>query len=143
MHAAHQAFLSFTVSQSLLKFLSIDSVMLSNHLILCHPLLLLLSIFTSTKVFSSDLALPIRWPKHWSFSFSISPSSDYSGLMSFRIDWFDLHTVQGTLKSLLRHHNLKASVIWHSAFFIIQISHPYITTGKIIALTTHTPLSAK
>ena len=138
MDAAHQAFLSFTVSQSLLKFLSIDSVMLSNHLILCHPLLLLLSIFTSTKVFSSDLALPIRWPKHWSFSFSISPSSDYSGLMSFRIDWFDLHTVQGTLKSLLQHHNLKASVIWHSAFFMIQISHPYITTGKIIALTTHT-----
>ena len=138
MDAAHQAFLSFTVSQSLLKFLSIDSVMLSNHLILCHPLLLLLSIFTSTKVISSDLALPIRWPKHWSFSFSISPSSDYSGLMSFRIDWFDLHTVQGTLKSLLQHHNLKASVIWHSAFFMIQISHPYITTGKIIALTTHT-----
>ena len=141
MDAAHQAFLSFTVSQSLLKFLSIDSVMLSNHLILCHPLLLLLSIFTSTKFFSSDLALPIRWPKHWSFSFSISPSNDYSGLMSFRIDWFDLHTVQGTLKSLLRHHNLKASVIWHSAFFMIQISHPYITTGKIIALTIHTFVS--
>ena len=141
MDTAHQAFLSFTISQSLLKFLSIDSVMLSNHLILCHSLLLLLSIFTTTKVFSNELALPIKWPKHWSFSFSIRPSSDYSGLVSFRINWFDLHAVQGTLKSLLQHHNLRASIFWHSAFFMIQLSCPYMTTGKIIALTIQTFVS--
>ena len=141
MDTAHQAFLSFTISQSLLKFLSVDSVMLSNHLILCHSLLLLLSIFTTTKVFSNELALPIKWPKHWSFSFSIHPSSDYSGLVSFRINWFDLHAVQGTLKSLLQHHNLRASIFWHSAFFMIQLSCPYMTTGKIIALTIQTFVS--
>ena len=121
-----------SLSPSLLKFLSIDSVMLFNHLILCHSLLLLLSIFTTTKVFSNELALPIKWPKHWSFSFSICPSNDYSGLVSFRINWFDLHAVQGTLKSLLQHHNLRASIFWHSAFFMIQLSHPYMTTRKTI-----------
>ena len=130
-----------SLSPSLLKFLSIDSVMLFNHLILCHSLLLLLSIFTTTKVFSNELALPIKWPKHWSFSFSICPSNDYSGLVSFRINWFDLHAVQGTLKSLLQHHNLRASIFWHSAFFMIQLSCPYMTTGKIIALTIQTFVS--
>ena len=115
--------------------------MLFNHLILCHSLLLLLSIFTTTKVFSNELALPIKWPKHWSFSFSICPSNDYSGLVSFRINWFDLHAVQGTLKSLLQHHNLRASIFWHSAFFMIQLSCPYMTTGKIIALTIQTFVS--
>ena len=110
----------------------------SNHCVLCRPLLLLLSIFTTTKVFSNELALPIKWPKHWSFSFSIHPSSDYSGLVSIRINWFDLHAVQGTLKSLLQHHNLRASIFWHSAFFMIQLSCPYMTTGKIIALTIQT-----
>ena len=114
--AAHQASLSFTVSQSLLKFMSIESVMLSNHLIICRPLLLP-SIFPSIRVFSSESVLHIRWPKYWSFSFSISPSNEYSGLISFRIDWFDLLVVQGTLRSLLQHHSLKASILQHSAFF--------------------------
>ena len=110
--------------------MSIESVMPSNHLILCHPLLLLPSIFHSIRVFCSELALCIRWAKYWSFSFSISPSSDYSGLISFTIDWFDLLVVQGTLKSLLQHHNSKASILWHSAFFMFQLSHPYVTNGK-------------
>ena len=112
--------------------------MLSNHLILCHPLLLLPSIFPSIRVFSSELALCIRWPKYWRFSFSISPANEYSGLISFRIDWFDLRSVQGTLKSLLQHHNLKASVLWHSAFFMVQLLHLYMTTGKTTTLTIWT-----
>ena len=130
---AHQASLSFTISQSLLKLMSIESVMPSNHLILCHPLLLLLSISPSIKIFSQS-ALSIRWPKCWSFSFSISPSNEYLVLISFRIDWFDLFAVQGILKSLLQHHNSKASILRHSAFFMAQLSHPYITTGKTVAL---------
>ena len=109
----------------------------SNHFILCHPFLLP-SIFPSIRVFSNESALHIRWPKYWSFSFSISPSNEYSGLISFRMDWLDLHAVQGTLKSLLQHHSSKASILWHSAFFIVQLSHPYITTGKTRALTTWT-----
>ena len=135
--AAPQASLSFTNSRTLLKLLSIESVIPSNHLILCHPLLLLPSIFPSLRGFSNEWALCIRWPKYWSFSFSISPSSEYSGLISFRIGWFDL-AVQGTLKSLLQHHSSKASVLQHSAFFIVQLSHPHMTTGKIIALTRQT-----
>ena len=135
---AHQASLSFTVSWSLLKFMSFESVILSNHLILCCLLLLLPSIFPSIRVFSSKLALCISWPNNWSFSFSISPSSKYSGLISLRIDWFDLLAVQGTLKSLLQNHSSKASVLWCSAFFMVQLSHPYITTGKTIVLTTGT-----
>ena len=107
----------------------------SNHLILCHPLLFLPSIFPSIRVFSTELALRVRWPKYWSFSFSISPSNDYSGLISFRIDWFDLLAVQGTLKSLLQHHSLKASILWHSAFFMVRLSLLYMTTGKTIGLT--------
>ena len=112
----------------------------SNHLILCHPLLLLPSIFPSIRVFCNESALPIGWPKYWSFSFSISPFNEYSGLISFRIDWFDLLAVQGTLKrqSLLQHHGSKASILWRSAFFIVQLSHPYMTTGKTIALTRWT-----
>ena len=113
----------------------IESVMLSNHLILCHPLLLLPSIFPSNKVFSNDSALRIRWPKYWSLSFSVSLSNNYSGLISFRIDWFDLLAVKGTLKSLLQDHNSKASILWNSAFFMAQLSHPYMTTGKTVALT--------
>ena len=136
--AAYQASLSFTNSQSLLKLMSIELVMASNHLILCHPLLLLPSVFPSIRVFSHESALHIRWPKYWSFSFSISPSNEYSVLISFRMDWLDLLAVQGTLKSLLQHHSSKASIHWHSAFFIVQLSHPYITTGKTIALTRHT-----
>ena len=128
----HQAFLSFTISWSLHKFMSIESVMLSNHLILCGPLLLLPSIFPSIRVFSNELTIHIRWPRYWSFS--ISPSNEYSGLISFWIHWFDLLAVQGTLKSLLQHHSLKASILWYSAFFIVQLSHPYMTTGKTIAL---------
>ena len=131
----HQSSLSITSSWSLLKLMSIDSVMPSSHLILCHPLLLLPSIFPSIRVFSNESALHIRWLKYWSFSFSISPSNDYSGLISFRIDSFDLLAVQGTLKSLLQHHSSKASILQHSAFFIVQLSHPYMTTGKIIVLT--------
>ena len=118
--------------------LSIESVIPSNRLILCHPLLLLPSIFLSIRVFSNEPALRIRWPKYWSFSFSISPSNEYSGLISFRIDWLDLLVVQGTLKSLLQHHSSKASILQHSSFFMIQLSHPYITTGKTIALTRWT-----
>ena len=135
MVAALQASLSFTISQSLLKLMSIESVMPSNHLILCHPLLLLPSMFPSIRVFSNESALHIRWPKYWSFSFSISPSDEYSGLISFRMDWLDLLAVQGTLKSLLQHHGSKASILQRSAFFIVQLSHPYMTDGKTLALT--------
>ena len=136
--AAHQASLSFTISWSLFKLKSIESVMPSNHLIHCCPLLLLLSIFLSIRVFSNGSALCIRWPKYWSFSFNISPSSEYSGLIYFRMDWLDLLAVQGTLKTLLQHHSSKASILWCSAFFIVQLSHPYMTTGKTIALTRWT-----
>ena len=115
--------------------MSIESVTPSSHLILCRPLLLLPSIFPSIKVFSSESALLIRWPKYWSFSFSISPCNVYSGLISFRMDWLDLLAVQGTLKCLLQHHSLKASILWHSAFFMVQLSHPYMTSGKTITLT--------
>ena len=134
---ACQASLSITDSQSLLKLMSIESVMPSNLLILCHPLLLL-STFTIIRVFSNESVLCIRWPKYWSFSFSVSLSNEYSGLISFRIDWFDLPEVQGTLKSLLQHHSSKASVLRCSAFFMVQLLHPYITTGKTIALTRRT-----
>ena len=136
--AAHQASLSFTIPRSLLKLMSIKSVMPSNYLILCHPFLLLPSIFPSIRVFSNESGLHIRWPKYWSFSFSISPSNEYSGLISFRIDWLDLLAVQGTLKSLLQHHSSKASILQCSAFFMVQLSHPYMTTGKTVALTTWT-----
>ena len=127
-----------TFDWNLLKLVSIESGMPSNHLILCHPLLLPPSIFPSTRVFSKESVLRIRWPKYGNFSFSISPSNEYSGLISFRMDWLDLLAVQGTLKSLLQHHSSKASIIWHSAFFIVQLSHPYMTTGKTIALTRQT-----
>ena len=129
---------SITISQSSLRLTSIESVMPSNHLILCCPLLLPPSIFPSIRVFSNESVLPIRWPKYWSFSFNISPSSEYLGLISFRMDWFDLLTVQGTLKSLHQHHSSKASILQHSAFFVVQLSHPYMTTGKTIALTRRT-----
>ena len=132
---AHQASMSITNSQSLLKLMSIESVMPSNHLVLCHSLLLLPSVLPRIRVFSNESLLPIRWPKYWSFSFSISPSNEYSGLISFRIDWLNLLAVQGTLKSLLQHYISKASVLWNSAFFMVQLSHPYMTTGKTIALT--------
>jgi len=132
---ACQASLSVTNSWSSPKPMSIESVMPSNYLILCRPLLLLPSIFPSIRVFSNESALRIRWPKYWSFSFNISPSNEYSGLISFRMDWLDLLAVQGTLKSLLQHHSSKALILWHSAFFIVQLSHPYITTGKTISLT--------
>ena len=128
--AACQTSLSITKSQSLLKLMSIELVMPSNHFILCCPLLLPPSILPSIRVFSIELVLCIRWPKYWSFSFSISPSIEYSGLISFRMDWLDLLAVQGTLKSLLQHHGSKASILWHLAFFIVQLSHPYMTTGK-------------
>ena len=128
--AALQASLSITNSRSLLKLMSIESVMPSSHLILFCPLLLLPSVFPSIRVFSSESVLRIRWPKYWSFSFSISPSNEYSGLISFRMDWLDLLAVQGTLKSLLQHRSSKASVLWHSAFFMARLSHPYMTTGK-------------
>ena len=134
----HQDSLSITISWSLLKLMSIESMMPSNHLILCHPLLLLPSTFTSSRVFSNELVLHIRWPKYWSFSFSISPSSENSGLVSFRIDFLDLFAVQGTLKSFLQHHSSKASILLCSDFFMVQISHPYMTTGKTIALTRWT-----
>ena len=133
--AARQASLSITISQRLLKFMSIKLVMASNHPILCHPLLLSPSIFPSIRVFSNESVLHSRWPKYWSFSFSISPSNEHSGLISFKIDWFDLLAVQGTLKSLLQYHSSKASILQCSAFFIVQFSHPYMTTGKTIALT--------
>ena len=136
--AAYQASLSITNSRSLLKLMSFESVMPSNHLILCYPLLLPPSIFPSIRVFSNELVLPIRWPKYWSFSFSISPSNEHPGLISFRMDWLDLLTVQGTLKSLLQHQNSKASILQHSAFFIVQLSHLYMTTGKTKALTKWT-----
>ena len=136
--AAPQASLSINKSLGLLKLMSIKSVMPSNHLILCRPLLLLPSIFPSIRVFSNESALHIRWPKYWSFSFSFCPFDEYSGLISFRIEWFDLLVVQRTLKSLLWHHSSKASVLWHSAFFTVQLSHPYMTTGKTIALTRWT-----
>ena len=122
-----------SLSPSLLNLIYIESVMPSNHLILCHPLLLLPSIFSTIRVFSNELALRIRWPKYRSFS--ISPSHEYSGLMSFRIGWFDLLAIHGTFKSLLQHHSSKASILWYSAFFMVQVSHPYMTTGKTIALT--------
>ena len=133
--AAHQASLSFTISWNLLKLMSIESVMPSNHLVLYRSLLLLPSIFPRIRVFSNEQALHIRWPKYLSLSLSISLSNEYSGLVSFRIDWFDLFAVQGTLKSLLQHHSSKASILWCSAFFMVQLSHPYMTTGKIRALT--------
>ena len=132
--AAHQASLSVTNSQNLLKLMSIVSVMPSNHLIHCGPLLLLPSIFPSIN----ESVLHIRWPEYWSFSFSISPSSEYSGLISFSIDWLDLLAVQGTLKSLLQHHSSKASILRHSAFFMVQLSHLHLTTGKTVALTRQT-----
>ena len=127
--AACQASLSIINSWSLFKFMSIESVIPSNHLILCHPLLLLPSVFPSIRVLSNELALHVRWPKFWSFSFIISPSNEYSGLISFRMDWLDLLAVQGILKSL-QHHSSKASILWHSAFFIVQLSHPYMTLEK-------------
>ena len=133
----HQASLSITNSQSLYKLMSIKSVIPSSHFILCCPLLLPPSIFPSIRVFSSESVLRIRWPKDWRFSFSISPSNEYSGLISFRSDWFDL-AVQGTLKSLLQHHSSKASILQHSNFFMVQLLHSYMTTGKIIALTRWT-----
>ena len=136
--AAHQASLSITNSRSSLKLMSIELVMPSNHLILWHPLLLLPSMFPSIRVFSNESVLLIRWPNYWSFSFSISPSNEYSGLISFRMDWLDLLSVQEILKSLLQHHSSKVSIIQCSAFFIVQLSHPYMTTGKTIALSRWT-----
>ena len=135
---ARQASLSITNSRSLLKLMSVESVMPSNHLILCHPLLLLPSISPSIRVFSNESALHIRWPRYWRFSFNISPSNEHSGLISFRMDWLDLLAVQGTLNSLLQHHSSKASVLRCSAFFTVQLSHPHMTTGKTIALTRQT-----
>ena len=135
---ACQASLSITNSWSPPKPMSIESVMPSNHLILCHPFLLLPSIFPSIRVFSNESALRIRWPKHWSFSFNISASNEHPGLISFRMDWLDLLAVQGTLKSLLQHHSSKASILHHSVFFIVQLSQPYMTIGKTIALTRQT-----
>ena len=142
--AVRQASLSITNSQSLPKLpklpklMYIESVMPSNHLILCHALLLLPSIFPSIRIFSNESALPIRWPKYWNFTFNINPSNEHPGLISFRMDWLALLVVQGTLKSLLQHHSSKASILQHLAFFIVQLSHPYITTGKTIALTRQT-----
>ena len=136
--AARQASLSITNTRILLKLMSIMSVMPSNHLILCHCLFLLPSIFPSIRVFSNESALHIKWPKYWSFSFNISPSNEYSGPISFRINWLDLLAVQGTLKSLLQHHSSKASILWRLAFFIVQLLHPYMTTRKTIALTRQT-----
>ena len=135
---ARQAPLFSTISRSLLKLMSIELVMPTNHLILCHPLPLLPSIFPNIRILSNESVLFIRWPKYWSFNFSICPSNEYSGLISFRMDWFDLLAVQGTLKSLLQYHSLKASILWCSAFFMVQLSHLYMTTGKTIALTKQT-----
>ena len=132
--AARQASLSMTNFRSLLKLMSIESVMPNSHLIVCHPLLLLPPIPPSIRIFSNESALHMRWPKYWSFSFSISLPNEHAGLISFRMDWLDLLTVQGTLKSLLQHHSSKASIFWHSVFFIVQLSHPYMTTGKNIPL---------
>ena len=139
---ARQASLSFTNSQSLLKLMSISSLIPCNHLILCRPLLFPPSIFPSIRFFFNETALRIRWPKYWSFSFNISASDEYSGLISFRMDWLDILSVQRTLKSLLQHHSSRVTVFWHSTFFIVQLSHPYMTTGKTIALTRQ-PLLAK
>ena len=136
---ASQASLSFTISLSLLKLMSIELMMPSKHLILCHPFLLLSSVFSSIKFFSKESAFHIRWPKYWSFS--ISPTNEYVGLISFRIDYFDLLAVQGTLNSLLQYHSSKTSILWRSAFFMVQLSHPYMTTGKTIALTRRTFVS--
>ena len=136
--ATRQASLSIRNCWSLIKLMSTDSVMPCNHLVFCHPPLLLPSIFPSMRSFSNESVLHIRWPNYWSFSFSTSPSNEYSGLISFRIDWFDILAVLGTLKSLLQHHSAKASILRHSAFFIVQFSHPYLTTGKTIALTRQT-----
>ena len=136
--AARQASLSTTNSRSSLRLTSIESVMPSSHLILCRPLLLLPPIPPSIRVFSNDSTLHVRWPKYWSFSFSIIPSKEIPGLISFRMDWLDLLAVQGTRKSLLQHHSSKASILWRSAFFIVQLSHPYMTIGKTIALTRRT-----
>ena len=130
MDRSSQASLSFTISCSLLKFMSVELMMLSNHLVLCRPLLLLPSIFTSIRVFSKESAILIRWPKYWSFSFSISPSNEHLGLSFFRMDWLDLLAVQGTLKNLLQHHSSKAAILLRTTFFIVHISHPYMTTGK-------------
>ena len=138
MNYSMPGLLSNTISQSLPKLRSIESVMPSNHLMLCRPLLLLPLIFPSIRVFSNESALHTRWPKYWSFSFNISPSNEYSGLISYRMDWLDLLAVQGTLKSLLQHHSSKASIIQCSAFFTVQLSHPCMTTGKTIALTRPT-----
>ena len=136
--AAHQASLSITSSRSLHKLMSIKSLMPSNHLILCHHLLLPPSIFPIIRVFSRESVLCIKWPKYWSFSFSISHSNEYSGLISFKIDWFELFAVQGTLRSLLKHCSLKVSILWHFAFFMVQFSQPYVTTGNTIAVTLRT-----
>ena len=136
--AALQVSLSITNSRSPPKPMSIESVMVCNHLILCHPLLLLLSIFPNIRVFSNESTLRIWWPKYWSFSFNISPSNEHPGLISFRMDWLDLLAIQGTLKSLLQHHSSKASILQHSAFFTVQLSYPYMTTGENIALTRRT-----
>ena len=138
MDCSTPASLSITNSRSLLKLMSIESVMPSNHRILCHPLLFPPSIFPSISVFFNESVIHIRWPKYWSFRFSISPSNEYSGLISFRIDWLDLLAVQGTFKSLLQHRSSKASILQHSAFFMVQLSHSYMITGKIIALTIWT-----
>ena len=138
MDCSRRGFLSIINPQSLLKLISIELVMPSNHLILCHPLLLLPSIFPSIRVFSNQSTLCMRWAKYWSFSFSIIPSNEHPGLISFRMDWLDLLAIQGTLKSLLQHHSSKASMLQHSAFFTVQLSHPYMTTGKTIALTRRT-----
>ena len=137
-HEPQHASLSITNPRSPPKLMSVKLVMPSNHLILCCPLLLLSSIFPSIRVFSNESALPIRWPKYWSFSFNISPSNEQPGLISFRMDWVDLLAVQGTLKSLFQRHSSKASILRHSAFFTVQLSHPYMTMGKTIALTRHT-----
>ena len=139
--AAFQASLSFTISRSSLQLMSIESVMPSNHLILCCPLILLPSIFPSIRVFSNELALHIKWQKYWKFSFSINPSNEYSGLISFRIDWFDLLAPQGTLKSLLQHHSWKTSILQCSAFFMVQLLHLYMTTRKAVVLTIWTFVS--
>ena len=141
MDCSTPGFPVLTTSQSLLKLMSTEPVMPSNHFILCHPLLLLPSIFPSNRIFSNELVLCIRWPKYWSFSFSISPSNEYSGLISFRMDWLDLLAGQGTLKGLLQHHSSKASILWHLAFFMVQLSHPYMTTRKTIDLTIRTSVS--
>ena len=136
--AAHQASLTITKSQSLLKLMSSELVMPSNHLILCHPFLVQPAIFPSIRVFSNESVRHIRWSEYWSFTFSISPFSEYSGLISFRMDWLDLLAVQGSLKSLLQHHSLKVSILQRSSFFIVQLLHPYMTPGKTIALTRQT-----